>query len=60
MAFGDPSEAVTRAKSVRLRGLALQWLHEHPGSYSALRFDVVSVLRPPSGPARVRHVTDAF
>ena len=58
--FGEPAEAVGRAKSARLRLLAAQWLAEHPGSWSEVRFDVVSVLRGPHGPARVRHLRGAF
>lgn len=58
-AFGDPAEAVTRAKADRLRRLALSWLAEHRDQESycpQLRFDVVSVLRlGPNGPS-VRHV----
>jgi putative endonuclease len=59
-AFGEPAEAVGRVKSGRLRRLAVQWLAEHPGGWDSVRFDVVSVLRPPSGPARVRHLRAAF
>ncbi|MFL6160998.1 MAG: YraN family protein [Jatrophihabitantaceae bacterium] len=59
-AFGEPAEAVGRAKSARLRLLATQWLAEHPGSWSEVRFDVVSVLRGPHGPAQVRHLPGAF
>ncbi|MDQ2837676.1 MAG: YraN family protein [Actinomycetota bacterium] len=60
VAFGEPAEAVGRLKSSRLRLLATQWLAEHPGSWDAIRFDVISVLRPPSGPAQVRHLRGAF
>jgi len=58
--FGDPAEAVDRAKSARLRELAVRWLTEHPGGWAEVRFDVVSVLRGPTGPARVRHLQGAF
>jgi putative endonuclease len=42
--FGEPFEAVTRAKQMRLRRLAAEWLREKrlPGFYD-LRFDVASV-----------------
>lgn len=60
VSFGEPAEAVGRVKSARLRLLATQWLAEHPGSWSEVRFDVVSVLRGPAGPARVRHLRGAF
>jgi putative endonuclease len=59
-AFGEPAEAVGSVKSGRLRRLANQWLAEHPGGWDTIRFDVVSVLRPPTGPARVRHLRAAF
>jgi putative endonuclease len=55
-AYGDPSEAVGRVKSQRLRGLSLQWLADHPGQWEAIRFDVVSVLKAGDAPARVRHL----
>ena len=58
--FGDPAEAVGRAKTARLRLLATQWLAEHPGGWAEIRFDVISILRGPAGPARVRHLRGAF
>ena len=59
-AFGDPAEAVGFVKAQRLRVLAALWLGEHPGQWQAIRFDVVSVLRPAAGPAQVRHLRGAF
>jgi putative endonuclease len=43
-AFGEPFEAVTRSKQLRLRRLAAEWLRSAPrtGRYD-LRFDVASV-----------------
>jgi putative endonuclease len=43
-AFGEPFEAVTRAKQMRLRRLAAEWLAAcaPPGRFE-VRFDVVSV-----------------
>lgn len=58
--FGEPAEAVDRSKASRLRILAAQYLAVHPGGWDDIRFDVVSVLRPPAGPAQVRHLTAAF
>ena len=58
-AFGSPVEAVTWRKAARLRRLAACWLAEHPGQVGAVvdvRVDVVGVLRPRSGPARVEHL----
>lgn len=58
--FGSPAEAVVGAKARRLRRLAARWLAGsglHPGG---VRFDVVSVLTPPRGAARVEHLRGAF
>lgn len=58
-AFGDPAEAVDRAKIERLRTLALRWLAEHrseAGHWPALRFDVIAVLRAQSGAPSIRHL----
>jgi putative endonuclease len=60
VAFGDPAEAVGHVKSTRLRSLGLQWLADHPGGWNEIRFDVVSVLCRPTGPAQVRHLRGAF
>jgi putative endonuclease len=58
--FGQPSEAVSRTKAARLRTLACRWLLEHPAGGAPLRFDVVSVVRPPSGAPRLQHLREAF
>ena len=43
-AFGEPFEAVTRSKQLRLRRLAAEWLRSgHRGVRYDLRFDVASV-----------------
>lgn len=45
VAFGQPFEAVTRTKQMRLRRLAAEWLRSAPRSgHYDLRFDVASVL----------------
>jgi putative endonuclease len=54
--FGAPVEAVTRHKETRLRRLASAWLQEHEVRGGRVRIDVIGVLRPVTGPARVRHV----
>jgi putative endonuclease len=54
--FGHPAEAVTAAKLARLRRLAGQWLHEHPGQWREVRIDVVAVVLPRSGAAQVEHL----
>ena len=58
--FGHPAEAVTPAKRRRLRLLARSWLAEHDHHAPNLRFDVVGVHVPASGPARVTHLRNAF
>lgn len=65
LAFGSPAEAVDRRKTVRLRRLAALWIQEQRGehanaSWSAVRFDVVSVVRRPRGAAHIDHVIGAF
>lgn len=60
-AFGPPSLAVTPVKASRLRTVAQEWLTaSRLGDAVPVRFDVVSVLRPLSGPAVVEHVEGAF
>jgi putative endonuclease len=68
--FGTPLDAVTPAKAARLRRLAVRWLSDQRaavvgtddefGRYAEVRFDVVSVLRPATGPALVEHLRGAF
>ena len=58
--FGHPVEAVTVPKQRRLRTLARAWLAAHDEHAPDLRFDVVGVLVPRSGPARVLHLRNAF
>jgi putative endonuclease len=58
--FGHPVEAVTAVKRRRLRQLARAWLDAHDHHAPDLRFDVVGVLVPRSGPARVTHLRNAF
>jgi putative endonuclease len=54
--FGAPVEAVTRRKAARLRRLAAAWLQEHEVRGGRVRIDVIGILRPAAGPARLRHV----
>ena len=58
--FGHPVEAVTAVKRRRLRQLARAWLDAHDHHAPDLRFDVIGVLVPRSGPARVTHLRNAF
>jgi putative endonuclease len=58
--FGHPVEAVTPAKRRRLRLLARAWLAAHEHHARDLRFDVVGVHVPSTGPAQVTHLRNAF
>ena len=60
-AFGAPFEAVTWTKRRRLRRLAGLWRDGHPDAApgAALRIDVISILRPPEGRARLEHLRGA-
>jgi putative endonuclease len=58
--FGPPADAVVPVKVRRLRRLAAQWLSDHGMRPGKVRFDVVSVLPRPAGPAEVEHLRGAF
>ncbi|WP_036553815.1 YraN family protein [Nocardioides insulae] len=53
---GTPHEAVDADKLDRLRRLAQRWSEDHDLRPPAVRIDLVAVVRPPRGPARVEHV----
>lgn len=57
--FGDPSEAVTPAKQMRLRRLAAAWLDANPCRGMEVRFDVVSIVGRGAA-ARVTRYENAF
>jgi putative endonuclease len=58
--FGTPAEAVVGAKAGRMRRLATLWLAQSSLHPREVRFDVVSVLPQPAGPATVEHLRGAF
>ncbi|MEY4722978.1 MAG: hypothetical protein RLZZ324_491 [Candidatus Parcubacteria bacterium] len=58
-AFGAPEEAVTRDKRARLRRSAQAWLRSVGRAEVAYRIDVVGVVCPWGGEARVTHIKDA-
>lgn len=62
LTFGSPAEGVSRQKMDRIRRLALLWLAEHRGDrfWSAVRFDVVSVVRRDTGGPHIQHLRGAF
>jgi putative endonuclease len=53
---GTPAEAVTPAKLTRLRRLAAAWLEQQPQAFPEVRIDVVAVLVPRRGAARLEHL----
>lgn len=55
-AYGLPAEAVTPVKLARLRRLAGEWLTAHEVAAGGVRLDVVAVLVPGTGAARVEHL----
>ncbi|WP_191564517.1 YraN family protein [Janibacter melonis] len=57
--FGQPVEAITRAKLARLRRLAGCWLEAHEVPTRRVRLDVVALLRHPDGTYAVTHVRGA-
>jgi putative endonuclease len=65
LAFGAPAEAVSATKSARIRQLALRYLMARreagdDASWSALRFDVVAVVRTAGQGPQVAHLRGAF
>ena len=59
-AYGKPAEAVDYVKSTRIRKLAHRWRAAHGMAYCHTRFDLISVLWPGHGPARVEHLRGAY
>ncbi len=57
---GESDIAVNAAQRRHAVRAARAWLAEHRQPECAYRFDVVSVLLPPTGEPQVRHVVDAF
>jgi len=53
---GSPFEAVTQRKLHRIERLGLRWMKERGVRPASMRVDVVSVLRPVTGPTVVEHV----
>jgi putative endonuclease len=59
--YGGPAEAVTDRKAHRIRRLARRWrLAYHVTADCPTRYDIVSVLWPPGGTPRIRHLRGAF
>lgn len=64
-AFGDPAEALTKPKLVRIHRLAAAWIAAHADDprvsrRSTWRFDVVAIIRRGSDGPLLRHDRGAF
>jgi putative endonuclease len=55
-AYGSPAEAVGPRKLRRMRELALRWLDEQEVFVPEIRFDVIAIIQPISGPAVLEHL----
>ena len=55
-AYGSPHEAVDAAKAARLQVLAARWMEARGVRPPEVRVDLVAVLAPAAGAARVDHV----
>ena len=63
LACGVPAAAIDRCKVARLRRLAVRWMAEHRDLgqfWATVRFDVVAIVRRPSGQPDVKHLRAAF
>ena len=59
--YGDPVEAISRKKSLKLRQLSCEWLAQsRPSGSTELRFDVIGIVRRPGLPPIVTHLRGAF
>lgn len=54
--YGDPLEALTRAKVARLRTLAVLWARDHQYVGGSLRIDAVGIVLGPTGPPSFDHL----
>ncbi|MBC7294331.1 MAG: YraN family protein, partial [Thermoleophilia bacterium] len=60
-AYGAAVEAVDWVKTRRLRAATSWWLAAHPGSWTGVRFDVITVALDEAGqPVHLRHIPDVF
>lgn len=59
-AAADPEIHVNRAKQRQIEKAARAWLHTYGEPELTYRFDVVSIVLPPGGEPRIKHIIDAF
>jgi putative endonuclease len=58
--FGDPAEAVTKDKIMRIRRVTGAWLRTFHVGWCRIRFDVIAICVPPRGDSQLRHIVGAF
>ncbi|HLB74047.1 MAG TPA: YraN family protein [Sedimentisphaerales bacterium] len=58
--FGPPEQSVTPSKKTKLARTARYFLAAHDIDARPFRFDVVAIVLPPKGPARIEHYRNAF
>ncbi|MBK1786754.1 YraN family protein [Prauserella sp. ASG 168] len=58
--FGQPAEAVTEDKRIRIRRITSRWLAAFRVAWCPVRFDVIAIEFPPTGPPSLRHFVGAF
>ncbi|MGE0296839.1 YraN family protein [Pseudonocardia sp.] len=58
--FGEPAEAVTPRKAVKVRRAAQAWLTTRGVGWTEVRFDVVAVVAEPGRPTTLQHFEAAF
>ena len=58
--FAPPEQSVTYPKKLRLIRAARYFLASHDIADRPFRFDVVAIVLPPKGPARIEHYRNAF
>jgi len=59
-AYVDPASAIDQRKRRQLTRVARHYLTDHDAGDSAVRFDAFSIVIPPSGKPRIRHIPEAF
>ena len=61
LAYGQPYEAVTRRKQIKIARVAFSYLKHRFGKVDInARFDVVSIIKNDPGQTRIEHIPNAF
>ena len=58
--FGPVEQSVTYPKRIKLARTARFFIAAHDIEDRPLRFDVVTIILPPKGPAKIKHFQNAF